>query len=469
MRSANHRAAVLAYGRAYGDVNRGYAMLEAAHNLGKTTETANIAAQRAFFNFSILSAIERAVTPAITRAGTSDTLYSGVPINFSFTLPNGANVADYTIKWTASCGGTFSPNATQQSVSFTPGSVTAATPCIVYVTVNDACGRTFSNDYKIVIACSINVAATGNNPTCGASNGVISYAVTGARTPYAYNWTRGAATGSGTGTTISGLVAGTYNVTVTSADGCSKVFAQTLTAATPLSITATSTPVSCFGTSTGTINTTPTGGITPYTYNWGGGVATQNRTALAAGTYTITVTDASSCTASTSSTVTTPSVRLSVSGTTTAATCGATNGTINITAAGGTSPYTYNWGGGVTTEDRTTLAAGIYTVTVTDARACTAVQSFTVTQPSSLALSNVLTHPTCPAPTADGAIDLSVTGGTAPYTYNWGGGITTQDRTGLVAGTYNVTATDATGCTATLSATLTAQNALPTPPTTVNH
>jgi SprB repeat len=468
--AAQHRAAVLAYGRALGDVNRGYAMLEAAHDLAKKDGTANIAAQRAFFNFSILSAIERAVTPTITLSGgNNDTLYSGVPVNFSFTLPAGASLTGYSIKWTASCSGTFSPNATTQNVSFTPGTVTAATPCIIYVTISDACGRSFANDYKVVISCSINVTATAKNPTCGSSNGIISYAVTGGRTPYSYNWTRGAATGTGTGTTISGLVAGTYSVTVTTADGCSKAFTQILSAGTALSATATSTNVLCFGKKTGAINLTATGGTAPYTYNWGGGVTTQDRTALAAGTYTVTVTDASGCKASTSRTITAPSVVLSVSGTTTAATCGAATGAINITVAGGTAPYTYNWGGGITTEDRSALAAGTYTVTVTDANACTVVQSFKVTKPSTLAPSVVLTQPTCPAPVADGAVDLTVTGGTAPYTYNWGGGITTQDRTGLVAGTYVVVITDATGCTSTISAILNAQNSVPNPPTGVNH
>jgi hypothetical protein len=468
--AANHRAAVLAYGRAYGDVNRGYAMLEAAHDLAKTGGTASVAAQRAFFNFSILSAIERAVTPTITLSGgTNDTLFSGVPVNFAFTLPGGASAAGYTIKWTASCGGTFSPNATTQNVSFTPGLVTAPTPCIIYVTISDACGRSFANDYKIVVACSMAATVTSTNPTCGGSNGVISMAPTGGTAPYTYNWAQGATTGSGTGTTISGLAAGTYNVTLTSSTGCSATLSRTLSAATPLSITATSTNVLCFGGTTGAIDATTSGGTAPYTYNWGGGVTTEDRTGLRGGTYNVTVTDAGGCTASTSRTITTPSVILSVSGTTTQATCGAATGSINITAAGGTAPYTYNWGGGVTTEDRTTLAAGNYSVTVTDANACTVVQNFTITQPNALTLSTVLTHPTCPLPVADGAIDLSVTGGTAPYTYSWGGGVTTQDRTGLSAGTYTVVVTDATGCTATISATLNTQNSLPTPPTGVNH
>ncbi|MBK6996383.1 MAG: SprB repeat-containing protein [Lewinellaceae bacterium] len=89
--------------------------------------------------------------------------------------------------------------------------------------------------------------------------------------------------------------------------------------------------------------------------------------------------------------------------------------------SGGTSPYTYNWGGGVTTQDRTNLAAGTYTVTVTDANSCTATKSVTITEPPVLALSETNVNVLCFG-NSTGSIDLTVTGGTSLYTYNWGGG-----------------------------------------------
>jgi aminopeptidase-like protein len=133
---------------------------------------------------------------------------------------------------------------------------------------------------------------------------------------------------------------------------------------------------------------------------------------------------------------------------------GASTGSIDVSVSGGTSPYTYNWGGGITTQDRSGLAAGTYTVTVTDANACTKTVSATITQPSALTVSETNVDVLCFGANT-GSIDVTVSGGTSPYTYNWGGGITTQDRTGLAAGTYTVTVTDANSCTKTVSATIT--------------
>ncbi|RVT70600.1 adhesin, partial [Flavobacterium sufflavum] len=129
-----------------------------------------------------------------------------------------------------------------------------------------------------------------------------------------------------------------------------------------------------------------------------------------------------------------------------------TTGAINLTPTGGTGPYTFNWGGGITTEDRTGLAAGSYSVTITDANGCTGtVSGITLTQPAAaVSGTTVVTNVACNGGTT-GAINLTPTGGTGPYTFNWGGGITTEDRTGLAAGSYSVTITDANGCTGTVS------------------
>ncbi|WP_410492827.1 SprB repeat-containing protein, partial [Chryseobacterium sp. Leaf180] len=108
---------------------------------------------------------------------------------------------------------------------------------------------------------------------------------------------------------------------------------------------------------------------------------------------------------------------------------GSATGAINLTPGGGTAPYTFNWGSGVTTEDRTNLAAGTYAVTVTDNTGCTATASFTILQPATaVSGTTVITNVTCNGG-INGAINLVPTGGTAPYTFNWGSGITTEDRT----------------------------------------
>ncbi|WP_205903234.1 SprB repeat-containing protein, partial [Pseudomonas viridiflava] len=96
-----------------------------------------------------------------------------------------------------------------------------------------------------------------------------------------------------------------------------------------------------------------------------------------------------------------------------------------------------------------------YTVIITDANGCTGTVSATVPQPASgVSGTTVVTNIACLGG-SNGAINLTPTGGTAPYTFNWGGGITTEDRTGLAAGTYTVIITDANGCTSSVSVTVT--------------
>ncbi|RVT70900.1 hypothetical protein EOD40_17825, partial [Flavobacterium sufflavum] len=283
------------------------------------------------------------------------------------------------------------------------------------------------------------------------TTGAINLTPTGGTGPYTFNWGGGITTEDRTG-----LAAGSYSVTITDANGCTgTVSGITLTQpAAAVSGTTVITNVACNGGTTGAINLTPTGGTGPYTFNWGGGITTEDRTGLAAGSYSVTITDANGCTGTVSGiTLTQPAA--AVSGTTviTNVACnGGTTGAINLTPTGGTGPYTFNWGGGITTEDRTGLAAGSYSVTITDANGCTGtVSGITLTQPAAaVSGTTVVTNVACNGGTT-GAINLTPTGGTGPYTFNWGGGITTEDRTGLAAGSYSVTITDANGCTGTVS------------------
>src|SRR5690606_3499144 len=152
---------------------------------------------------------------------------------------------------------------------------------------------------------------------------------------------------------------------------------------------------------------------------------------------------------------------LMASAVTTAVSCnGGSNGTVDLTVTGGTAPYTYVWSNTATTEDMIGLAAGTYDVTVTDVNGCTATASATVTEPTVLMASlSSQTNIACNGGTT-GSATITVTGGTAPYTYTWSNGATTATITNVVAGTYNVTVTDANGCTDTASVTLTEPTAL---------
>ncbi|RYF76512.1 MAG: hypothetical protein EOO39_05490, partial [Cytophagaceae bacterium] len=349
-------------------------------------------------------------------------------------------------------------------------SVTGLTAGTWTVTVTDANGCTSAQNFTITAPPAIALtAASQTNISCfGGSNGTASVnAATGGAGSFTYNWTPGNPIGDGT-TSVTGLTAGAWTVTATDANGCSQVQSFTITQPSALNGSTVVTNIACFGSNTGAINLTPSGGTPPYTFNWGGGVITEDRTGLAAGTYSVTITDANSCTRVVSGiTVTQPTAVVSGTTVVTNVSCnGGSNGAINLTPTGGTGPYTFNWGGGVTTEDRTGRAAGTYSVTITDVNGCTGTVSATVTQPTAVVSGTmVVTNVACFGGST-GAINLTPTGGVGPYTFNWGGGVTTEDRTVLTAGTYSVTITDNNGCTGTVIATLT-QPTTPVSGTTV--
>ena len=381
---------------------------------------------------------------AITLTNTSVNSSCNGGSNGSINLTVSGGTTPYTYNW----GGVV----TEDRTNLTAGVYT--------VTVTDANSCTATRSVTITQPTAITLTNTSVNVNCnGGTTGSINLTVSGGTTPYTYNW-GGVVTEDRTN-----LAAGIYTVTVTDANSCTATRSVTITQPTAITLTNTSVNVSCNGGTNGSIDLTVAGGTMPYTYNWGG-VVTEDRTNLTAGVYTVTVTDANSCTATRSVTITQPTA-ITLTNTSVNVSCnGGVNGSIDLTVSGGTTPYTYNWGG-VVTEDRTNLTAGVYTVTVTDANSCTAARSVTITQPTAITLTNTTTSASCNGGT-NGSIDLTVLGGTIPYTYNWGGGIITEDRIGLAANTYAVTVTDANSCTATKSIIVTELTGLSLTNTSVN-
>lgn len=285
----------------------------------------------------------------------------------------------------------------------------------------------------------------------GGNNGSAVSTVAGGTGPYTFSWLPSGATSS----TAIGLSAGTHTLTVTDAAGCTATASTVVSQPAAITLSTVPMPVNCFGTSTGSIDLTVSGGLFPYTFNWGGGVTTEDRSALAAGTYSVVVTDGNGCTANTSASITQPASNVTLTTIVTNVSCnGGANGAIDLIATGGTPPYTFDWGGGITSEDRSALSAGTYSVIATDANGCSNNTAASVTQPASLTLNTVNTNVTCNGG-SDGNIDLTVTGGTPGYVFDWGGGISSEDRSSLNTGTYFVTVTDANGCTGNTSATIT--------------
>ena len=135
--------------------------------------------------------------------------------------------------------------------------------------------------------------------------------------------------------------------------------------------------------------------------------------------------------------MTQPAAALGGSTVVTAAACnGGSTGGITLTVSGGTSAFTYLWSNTATSKDLTNVAAGTYSVTITDSKSCTATVSATVGQPAAIGLSTAITRETCPG-SNDGAVALTVSGGTSGYTYAWAGPAsytaTTQNLTSRAA------------------------------------
>lgn len=179
------------------------------------------------------------------------------------------------------------------------------------------------------------------------------------------------------------------------------------------------------------------------------------------GVYTLTLTNTiTACSSVVGHNVAIIECALSVGGDVTNILCyGDNTGSIDATGYGGTAPYTFAWSNGATTEDLTGLTAGTYTVTITDANDEEATIDFEVTQIDSIALSATTTNIACNAG-SNGAIDLTIAGGTAPYEISWSNSIFTEDQTGVAAGSYTVTVVDANNCSKQLTVILTEPEAL---------
>jgi hypothetical protein len=365
---------------------------------------------------------------AVTNALTHVSCFGGTNGVVNITVTGG--VSPYTYIW--------STGATTQDIEGRPAGTYS-------VAITDANGCTANRTYTIIQPAVINVTNVNTNVSCnGGTNGAINITVTGGVAPYSYSWSNGATTQD-----VTGLCAGTYSVTVVDVRGCIKTRTYTITQPSVIAVTNTINNVSCFAGTNGAINITVTGGVAPYTYVWNTGATTQDLYGRAAGTYSVNITDANGCTTSRVYTITQPAI-IDVTNVNTNVSCnGGANGAINITVTGGVAPYTYSWSNGATTQDISGLAAGCYTVTVVDFKGCTKTRNFTITQPAPIVLTGTTNTVVCGCLHGMGEIYLDVTGGTAPYTFLWSNGATSQNPTGLWTGTYSVVVTDGNGCTAT--------------------
>ncbi len=313
------------------------------------------------------------------------------------------------------------------------------------LTVTDVNSCSVTGVYSITqpTVLSINLVNSNNVSCFGGSNGSINITPNGGTTGYSYAWSNGASSQD-----LTGINFGTYTITVTDANSCTATNAYSLTQPSAVSISlVSSTNVSCFNGANGAINITPNGGTTGYTYNWSNGITTQDLNGLTAGTYTVTVSDLNSCTASNSYVISQPTILTIALTSSSSVSCfGGSNGLINITPAGGVGSYLYNWSNGATSQDLNNVPAGVYTLTITDANSCTKNSSFTVIQPTALAIGLVNQSDVTCFGGSDGELKINATGGAGSYSYNWSNGAITQNITSIIAGNYTVTVTDQNTC-----------------------
>jgi hypothetical protein len=297
----------------------------------------------------------------------------------------------------------------------------SVTPGTYFYTVVDADGCSSSSSITITEPTQVVPSATSTPIDCNGGTSTVTVTATGGTAPY-----------SGTGNFT--VTAGTYDYSVTDANGCTEIVTITVDEPAPLTVLTQADSLPCNGQGTALVVVSATGGTWPYT-----GTGLFNETL---GTYTYNVTDVNGCTSSATVTVAPQSSPVVVSLSATPITCAGGTSTVTVSATGGDAPYT---GTGTFT-----VTAGTYTYSVTDANGCTTTESITVTESAALVASVSATSIDCNGGTAD--VTVSATGGVTPYT-----GVGTFN---VSAGTYTYTVTDANGCSETVSITVSEPSAL---------
>ncbi|MBI1227188.1 MAG: T9SS type A sorting domain-containing protein [Bacteroidetes bacterium] len=319
---------------------------------------------------------------------------------------------------------------------------------IYHATITDANGCTATSTVTVEAPIPAEIATSGTDVSCfNGMDGVVSVTVTNGN-PASYNYIWDDPNNSTT-SQVTGLAAGTYGVTVTDNNGCLVTESVSITQPSQLMISLISTDATCGNGSDGTATVTASGGTPGYDYAWSvQGSSNDPVLANAApGTYMVTVTDANGCSQIGNTTVGAPPV-LTANLSITNITCnGLEDGQISVTASGGTGAYDYIWNdpSASTGTSVNNLPPGTYAVTVTDEVGCTALAAGAVTEPAVLTVSIQKIDVICVDDTNGSAIAIPA-GGTAPFSYSWGGGQATPNIANLGVGTYFVTVTDANGC-----------------------
>jgi subtilisin family serine protease len=299
-----------------------------------------------------------------------------------------------------------------------------------------------TSDLQVTAAITTNISCFGGN------DGAIGANAIGGSGSYTYSWSNGSNSQA-----ISALSTGSYSVTVTDANGCSASSnSVSVNAPSEISLSTTITDASCGEASNGAVRLSISGGTQPYAFAWSNGSSSQDIIGVNSGNYSVMVTDANGCSQSINASVDQVS-SLSASLSTSNVSCfGLADGVVSLTVNGGNGPYTYLWNNGSSNASITSVAAGNYSVTITDNAGCSIQESASVTQPDKLSITVSSVDASCG--NADGSASADVIGGTSPYVYSWSNGANSATASSLSAQSYTINVSDENACTVSGSATI---------------
>jgi len=290
-----------------------------------------------------------------------------------------------------------------------------------------------------------NISVSNNLPvSCfGATDGTISVSVEGASGSIDYTWLPNVTAEP----VATSLLAGTYEITAVDAVGCQASTTVEITQPEELTGVIEKTDIDCFGNQNGTINVDILGGTTPYQYLWSNGSTSEDLSNIGPGSYTLTITDANGCVLVLNEVVLQPTEFELLTSDVINLSCNeSSDGSITVTPEGGVAPYLFEWSNGATTPSLSGAVAGNYSLTVTEANGCILEENFEITEPELLTVVDCNSEDISTTGSTDGTATIVISGGTAPYTYQWSNGQTSNPAINLSAGSYDVVVTDANGC-----------------------
>jgi outer membrane protein OmpA-like peptidoglycan-associated protein len=353
---------------------------------------------------------------------------------------------DYTFKWD---NGETSASAAKLAPGQRSVTVTDANGCSATATVSVS---------ENILPLAVSISEKNAIKCAGEKTASLAVQVSGGKGPFRYNWNNPALSGE----QPNGIQAGDYQLTVTDATGVTSVASVNIKQPEALSATAAATAPASTGNTDGKATVQVKGGAGVYSFKWDNGETSASATKLAPGQRSVTVTDANGCSATATVSVSENILPLAVSiSEKNAIKCaGEKTAALTTQVTGGKGPFRYNWNNpALSGEQPNGIQAGDYQLTVTDATGVTSVASVNIKQPEALSATAAATAPASTGNT-DGKATVQVKGGAGDYTFKWDNGETSASAAKLAPGQRSVTVTDANGCSATATVSV-SENILP--------